>query len=54
MDVWDDVWLGTLLNEELLEIEERLESLRAVEAEEAEEGEDDTVEDSELLGSEVL
>ena len=42
-------WLGTLLNEELLEIEERLESLRAVEAEEAEEGEDDAVEDSEVL-----
>ena len=51
MDVWDDVWLGTPPNEELLEIEERLESLRAVEAEEAEEDEDDA---SEVLGGAVL
>ena len=54
MDVWDDVWLGTPPNEELLEIEERLEYLRAVEAEEAEEAEEDEDDASEVLGGAVL
>ena len=47
MDVWDDVWLGTPPNEELLEIEERLEYWHAIEAEEAE---GYTVEESLVLG----